>query len=270
MDNGAGDKGPGALQPVWQAEFASWPPSPAVATALHLGTAGALTATNPSANSVAFRPDPAARPTVDLPSGNPWSALPPYVWTPVTGPSGLGFASAPLHDDVTAIGPASVNVWVKSTATDTDLQATVSEVRPDGSELFVQSGALRASDRALDARASTATHPVPTYLAATARPLSRGKFTELRIPMLPFAYSFRAGSRIRVTITAPGGDRPTWVFATSPTGGAVTDTIGIGGAMPSALVLSVVPRIRPPDAQPACPSLRGQPCRSYVPAQNGG
>ena len=270
MDNGAGDKGPGALQPVWQAQFTSWPPPPAVGTALHLGPAGALTPANPPANSVAFRPDPAARPTVDLPAGNPWSALPPYVWTPVTGPSGLGFASAPLQHDLTAIGPASVNLWVKSTAADTDLQATVSEVRPDGSELFVQSGVLRASDRALDARASTATHPVPTYLAATARPLPRGKFTELRIPMLPFAYSFRAGSRIRVTIAAPGGDRPTWVFATGSTGGAVTDTVGIGGAMPSALVLSVIPRINPPDAQPACPSLRGQPCRSYVPAQNGG
>jgi predicted acyl esterase len=270
MDNGGGNKGPGALQPVWQAQFASWPPPAAVATALHLGPSGTLTAANPSTASVSFRPDPAARPPVDLPAGNPWSALPAYVWTPVTGPSGLGFQSSPLRHSLTAIGPASMNLWVKSTATDTDLQATVSEVRPDGSDLFVQSGVLRASDRALDLRTSTATHPVPTYLLATARPLPRGTFTELRIPMLPFAYAFRTGSRIRVTVTAPGGDRPTWVFATRPTGGAVTDTVGIGGAMPSALVLSVVPGIQPADAQPACPSLRGQPCRSYVPAQNGG
>jgi predicted acyl esterase len=270
MDNGGGNKGPGALQPVWQAQFASWPPPAAVATVLHLGPSGTLTAANPSTTSVAFRPDPAARPPVDLPSGDPWSALPPYVWTPVTGPSGLGFVSAPLRHNLTAIGPASVNLWVKSTAMDTDLQATVSEVRPDGSELFVQSGALRASDRALDPRTTTATHPVPTYLAATARALPRGTFTEVRIPILPFAYSFRAGSRIRMTVTAPGGDRPTWVFAVGPTRGAVTDTVGIGGTMPSALVLSVVPRIQPPDAQPACPSLRGQPCRSYVRAHNGG
>jgi predicted acyl esterase len=270
MDNGGGNKGPGALQPVWQAQFSSWPPPAAVATVLHFGPSGALTAANPSTTSVAFRPDPATRPPVDLPAGNPWSALPSYVWTPVTGPSGLGFVSAPLRHALTAIGPASVDLWVKSTATDTDLQATVSEVRPDGSELFVQSGALRASDRALDPRTTTATHPAPTYLAATARALPQGTFTEMRIPMLPFAYSFRTGSRIRVTLTAPGGDRPTWVFATRPTRGAVADTVGIGGAMASALVLSVVPRIQPPDAQPACPSLRGQPCRPYVRAQNGG
>ena len=270
MDNGSGDKGPGALQPVWQAQFASWPPPTAVATTLHLGPSGTLTPATPSATSVAFRPDPSTRPTVDLPTGNPWSALPPYVWTPVTGPSGLGFTSAPLRHPVTTIGPASVNVWVKSSAADTDLQATVSEVRPDGSELFVQSGDLRASDRALDPKASTPTHPVPTYLAATARPLPKGRYIELRIPLLPFGYSFRSGSRIRVTVTAPGGDRPVWVFDTRPTGGAVTDTVGIGGAAPSALVLSVVPGITPPDAQPACPSLRGQPCRTYVAAQNGG
>ena len=270
MDNGSGSKGSGALQPVWQAQFASWPPPAAVATTFHLGSGGTLVRSAPVASSVSFRPDPAARPATDLPTGNVWAATPPYVWTPVTGPNGLGFSSAPLTKDVTVIGPASLDVWVRSSAADTDLQATVSEVRPDGSEMFIQSGTLRASDRALDAARSTATHPVPTYLLSTAKPLAKGTFTKVRVPILPFAYSFRAGSRIRVTVTAPGGDRPAWVFDTVPTGGTVTDTVGIGGSTPSALVLSVVPGITPPDAQPACPSLRGQPCRTYVPAHNGG
>jgi hypothetical protein len=92
----------------------------------------------------------------------------------------------------------------------------------------------------------------------------------VRIPIQPFAYAFRTGSRIRVTITAPGGDRPVWQFETYATGGTVTDTIGLGRSHRSALVLSVVPGVTPPDAQPACPSLRGQPCRSYVAAANGG
>ncbi len=50
----------------------------------------------------------------------------------------------------------------------------------------------------------------------------------------------------------------------------MTDTIGIGARHPSALVLSVVKGVTPSDPQPACPSLRGQPCRTYVPAANGG
>ncbi len=277
FDNGGGSAGPGAMQPVWSEDFTSWPPPQAVATSFQLGSGGSLVPSSARGpvnggvgGTVSFRPDPSARPADDLPSGNVWSALPPYQWVPASGTDGLGFISAPLAANVVAVGPASLNVWVESTAADTDLQATISEVRPNGQELFVQTGELRASDRALNPWASTATDPVPTYLAATASPLPHGRFTEVRIPIEPFAYAFRAGSRIRVSITAPGGDRPAWQFATYPTGGSVTDTIGLGGAHPSGLVLSVVPGITPPDPQPACPSLRGQACRSYVAAANGG
>ena len=280
FDNGGGSAGPGAMQPVWSADFTSWPPPQAKASAWMLDPGGTLL-TSPApattvltspvpATTVSFMPDPYARPATDLPQGNPWSALPPYQWAPVTGAGGLGFISPPLAHDVVVVGPGSLDLWVKSSAADTDLQATVSEVRPDGKELFVQTGELRASDRALDNGSSTATRAVPTYSAATARPLPEGHFTEVRIPILPFGYAFRAGSRIRVTVTAPGGDRPTWQFVTYQTHGTVKDTIGLGGATRSALVLSVVPGITPPDPQPACPSLRGQPCRAYAAAANGG
>jgi uncharacterized protein len=277
FDNGGGSAGAGAMQPGWSEDFTSWPPPQAVPTTLRLGPSGSLAPTsgptqkNASAGgTVSFRPDPSARPVDDLATGNVWSALPPYQWVSAAGTDGLGFISAPLTADVVAVGPASLDVWVESTAADTDLQATISEVRPNGQELFVQTGELRASDRALDPSVSTATAPVPTYAASTASSLPRGRFTEVRIPIEPFAYAFRTGSQIRVSITAPGGDRPAWQFATYPTGGTVTDTIGLGGLHPSALVLSVVKGITPPDAQPACPSLRGQACRSYVAAANGG
>ena len=277
FDNGGGSAGPGAMQPAWSEDYTSWPPPQARPATFRLGVGGSLTATaggNGSSavtsGTVAFKPDPSARPADDLPSGNAWAAIPPYRWDPATGADGVGFISTPLTGDVVAVGPASLDLWVKSTAADTDLQATVSEVRPNGQELFIQTGQLRASDRALDRSASTATDPVPSYTKATASPLPSGRFTEVRIPIGPFAYAFRTGSRIRVSITAPGGDRPAWQFATYPTGGSVTDTVGLGGAHPSALVLSVVKGITPPDAQPACPSLRGQPCRSYVAAANGG
>ncbi len=271
FDNGGADAGPGAMQPAWSRDFEAWPVPGAVATTLRFGPGGALGRGRPAASQVAFRPDPSARPATDLPTGNVWSALPPYQWAPVSGSDGLGFVSAPLAHDVAAVGPASVDLWLKSTASDTDLQATISEVRPDGQEMFVNTGVLRASDRALDRRLSTPTHPVPTYAASAARPLPSGRFSEVRIPVNPFAYVFRAGSRIRVTITAPGGDRPVWAFGTTyQTHGQVVDTVSLGGRSASGLVLSVVRGLRPPDPQPACPSLRGQPCRSYVPAGNGG
>jgi predicted acyl esterase len=277
MDNGGSAADPGAMQPLWEIDLPAWPPPDAVDTTFWLGPQGELSATPPPPSTVAFYPNPATRPRSDLPPSNttglstsPWAALPGYDWAPVTGPSGLGFISAPLTHDLMVAGFASLDLEVMSSASDTDLQATISEVRPDGKEMFVQSGDLRASFRKLDPQLSTATEPVPTYLPSDVESMPAGQFVEVRIPILPFAYAFRAGSRIRITITAPGGDRPVWAFATPATNGKVKDTIQIGGPSASSLVLSVLPGVVPPDPQPPCPSLRGEPCRTYVPAQNGG
>lgn len=269
--NGGGNLGPGALQPVWERDFSSWPPPAARPTMFYLGERGALASAAPAAGTVSYRPNPAARPATDLASSaNPWVAVPPYDWTPVTGRAGLGFISSPLANDMVLVGPASLNLMLRSSAVDTDLQVTVSDVRPDGSEMYVTSGFLRASDRALNRSASTVLQPVPTFLASTAKPLPRGTFTEVRVPVDPIAHAFRAGSRLRITITAPGGDRPVWAFSTFQTNGAVVNTVSLGGTRPSTLVLPVVPGIQPPPGRPACPSLRGEPCRHYVPAGNGG
>ena len=48
-----------------------------------------------------------------------------------------------------SIGGGAVHLWVRSSTPDVDLQATISEVRPDGNETFVQNGWLRASERKL-------------------------------------------------------------------------------------------------------------------------
>lgn len=270
MDNGASTTTPGSLGPLWETGFSAWPPPAAVATAYYLGGSGALSTTTPADGStVSFTPDPGARPRNSLPTGSAWDALPKYDWAPVTGGTGLGFVSPPLDKDLTVVGPASLDLSLQSTATDTDLQVTVSEVRADGQEMYVQSGFLRASARALDKQRSTDLQPVPTYLAADRQPLPAGAFTDVRIPIFPIGHAFRAGSKIRITITAPGGDRPAWEFDTPSTGGKVTDTLSLGGVQASKLVLPVVDVV-PTDPPPACPSLRGQPCRMYAAAGNGG
>lgn len=269
--NGAGSAGPGALQPVWAEGFSSWPPVSVVPTTYFLGRHGRLQTARPARGRASFRPNPAARPATDLPAGaNAWAAEPPYDWTPVVGGEGIGFLSPPLRHDLVLAGPASLDLQVRSTAADTDLQATVSDVMTNGEEMYITSGFLRASDRVLDTRSSTALAPVPTYLASEARPIPPGAFVKMRIPIDPVVHVFRAGSRIRVIVSAPGGDRPLWVFATYQTGGKVLDTVALGGVHPSTLVLPVVRGVHPPAYQTACPSLRGEPCRTYVPAGNGG
>ncbi|HEX3979711.1 MAG TPA: hypothetical protein VHW93_00715, partial [Acidimicrobiales bacterium] len=75
FDNGAGDAGTGAMQPVWSQDYTSWPPPQARATTFDLGTGGSLGGRQSAAGAVSFEPDPTARPADDLPSGNVWAAL---------------------------------------------------------------------------------------------------------------------------------------------------------------------------------------------------
>ena len=105
---------------------------------------------------------------------------------------------------------------------------------------------------------------MPTYLASDRRDLPPRHFTLVRIPIDPIAHTFRAGTRLRIVISAPGGDRPSWTFQTPATHGAVLDTVAVGGAGGSSLVVNEVAGIAPKAALPACGALRGEPCRPYA------
>jgi predicted acyl esterase len=175
------------------------------------------------------------------------------------------FRSAPLTETLTMVGSGSADLWVASSTGDTDLEVTLTELRPDGTEVLVQSGWLRASHRALDEDASTDLRPVQTHLEADAAPLPDSAdggpdaFELARVEIFPFAHVFRAGSQIRLMVDAPGGNRAVWEFDTISNGEQVQ--IGVGPSTPSRLVLPVIPDIEPPAAYPPCDSLRGQPCR---------
>jgi predicted acyl esterase len=273
MDNGAGPQGAGSIGATWELGFSSWPPREAKATRYYLGPGGALGSKPAKASTAAYTADPKARPRQTL-AGNgaedAWKAQPPYNWAPVAAGKGVGFVSTALTKDVVIAGPSSLDVYLKSSRPDTDLQVTLSEVRPDGAETYVQNGWLRASHRKLSARLSTALDPFPTHLKRDGAPLRRGRFELVRVPIFPVAHAFRAGSRIRVTIQAPGGDRPRWAFATLDNGGA-RNTVALGGARASSLVLPVIAGATAKGTPlPGATALRGEPSRAYAPATNGG
>jgi hypothetical protein len=79
---------------------------------------------------------------------------------------------------------------------------------------------------------------------------------------------YRAGSSIRVRISAPNGDQPIWSFSETVPPGQANVEIGYGGDMPSRLELPLVPGASAPTGLPPCPGLRGEPCRAYQPFQN--
>ena len=270
FDNGNSSAGPGKPQSAYSVGFTQFPPTSAVARTFFLGSAGQLLSTAPTSSSVSFNPDPSLRPatTGDLPGFSAWAAQPNYDWTTVTGNSALGFITAPLASNVTVVGNASLNLWLSSSASNTDLQVTVSEVRPGGQEFYITSGFLRASyATTINSGRSTIFQPMYNYDAAHTHLLTpNGPAVEIRVPIDPIAYTFRAGSRIRITIEAPGGDRPTWAFSSTFAAGA-TDTILLHQ---SSLVVATVAGVAATDTQPACGTNRGEPCRPYVATANGG
>ncbi len=63
-------------------------------------------------------------------------------------------------------------------------------------------------------------------------------------------------------LTAPGGDRIAWAFDTLA--GTPTNEVARSAGRPSSVALPVVPGVSVPTGLPACPGLRGQPCRTYA------
>ena len=269
FEEGAADGQPsGSPLPRFVRAFDSWPVRQARPTAWYLTPGGRLRSTpsdQPPATAKVrgYTADPDALPatTYTGSSSGIWQAHPDYDWRQVPEGTGLGWISAPLKQDVVAIGTGSVDLWVRSSAADTDLEVTLTEVRPDGTEVYVQSGWLRASHRALDRAQSTPTSPFHRHLEDSAAPLAPGALTRLRVELFPFAQPFRAGSRLRITVDAPGNSRPLWAFDTIADGERVE--IAADSRHRSRVVLAVVPGVEVPRTAPDCASLRSQPCRTY-------
>jgi predicted acyl esterase len=117
--------------------------------------------------------------------------------------------------------------------------------------------------RKLDARKSTELAPVLSLRAADQSPLPAGTGAKLTIPLYYQGHAYRAGSRIRVTLGPPRGDQPVWAFANAvPKTGTSAVTVSAGPSHASRLVLPVVDGIAVPTPLPACPTLRGEPCRT--------
>ncbi len=255
--------GAGDPQSTYAAGFATWPPEGATTT-YYLGAGGSLTTADATASGRARRScwtRVCARPPASPRAPTPGPPSPRGTGRRCRRPTALAFQTTPFATDTTIVGPATLDLWVRSPAPVVDLQATVTEVRPSASqEEYVTSGFLRSSNQ-VDLPTSTALLTAPTYLAADAQNLSPTTYRLVRIPIDPIVHTFRAGTELRVVLSAPGGDRPSWEFATLDHG--QTATVGFGAVADSTLVVNMVHGVTPPPTLPACGTLRGEPCRTY-------
>jgi hypothetical protein len=276
FDNGAGNAShPGWPYPAFEQSFPSFPIPGTAARSWYFGGSGSLGDSPTGADGAdQFTWNAAARPPTDFTgdtgsgSGGLWTATPSYQWTQDPPGSAAAYVTQPLSQNTTVVGAGAVHAWVRSSTPNVDLQATVSEVRPDGKETFVQNGWVRANERKLDDAKSTPLEPVLSLRESDVQPMPQDQFTEVTIPLYYEGHMYRAGSRIRVRISAPNGDQPIWAFAETDPPGQTKVEIGHGPGMPSRLVLPIVPGVSTSTGLPPCPGLRGEPCRDYVPYAN--
>jgi hypothetical protein len=272
FDNGAGGPQPGHPVPGFERSWPSWPIPGTTARSWYLGPNGALADAPPAqAGADSFTWNAHAKPLTNFTgntaagSGGLWTATPPYQWAQNPPGSAVSYVTSPLSANTTVVGAGAVTAWVRSSTPNVDLQATISEVRPDGKETFVQGGWVRANERKLDAAKSTPLEPVLSLREADVSPMPANRHVQVTIPLYYQGHAYRAGSRIRVTIAAPNGDQPIWSFGETDPAGTATVSIARSVQMPSRLLLPVVPGVNVPTGLPPCPGLRGEPCRTYQP-----
>lgn len=295
FENGAGrspllDATPGNPYPTFEASFDQYPPANIVAREWYFGPDGTLTDDLPDQlGADQFTADALALPKTNYTggtgTGSLWGNAVRWQWDWQHNPEGtaLSYVSEPLAEDVVVVGAGAVYAQLRSSTPDVDLQATVSEVRADGKETFVQNGYLRASIRKLSSdennmfkRLSEVLDPILSFFESDAEAMPVGQYTDVAIPMYHQGHVYRAGSRIRLTIAAPNGAQPIWAFdetqPANPDGSPATAEVAVSWSptQPAKLVLPVVPGLAAPagSAYPACPGLRNQPCRDYVPLAN--
>jgi predicted acyl esterase len=270
FDSGAGGLSPGRPYPGYEKSFGEFPVPGTEAKTWYLAPGGSLSGSPPAGPGAdEFTWDANALPKTDFSGdtaageGGLWTALPEYHWEQSPPGSAVSYLTAPLSSNTTVIGAGAVNVWVRSSTPNVDLQATISEVRPDGKETFVQNGWVRGNERKLDAEKSTPLEPVLSLRESDVSPLPPGEFVPVTIPLYYEGHAYRAGSRIRVTIAAPNGTQPIWAFDRTEPEGTAQVAIAYGEGTPSNLLLPVVSGQSVPTGLPPCPGLRGEPCRSY-------
>ncbi|MDX6665077.1 MAG: uncharacterized protein QOG68_1283 [Solirubrobacteraceae bacterium] len=233
---------------AWQSSFATWSDMTKAIRPLklYLHTGGRLDLARPA------KPEPQDSYRYD---GLPGRNKPELFTYPTTPGNSVSYTTPVLTHDVEFLGPGSANLWVSSTASDTDLEIMISEIRPDGQESYVENGWLRLSHRKLDRRASSALRPVHTDLASDAQALVSGVPVRARVEIQPFNHVFRAGSAIRLSIDLPS-------TSLIPLAGVATNTVEHTPGMVSSIVLGELPGARAPVPLPACSALLYQPCRS--------
>jgi hypothetical protein len=136
------------------------------------------------------------------------------------------YRSEPLDAATELAGHAVVTLHMAVSEPDAALHLYLSEEEPDGTVHYVTEGVLRALHRQLSASPSNyrASWPYRGCDRAHAAPLVPGQAEDIVIVLLPTAWRFGRGSRIRLTVAGADSDH----YGQVPHGRPPVFTIGLG------------------------------------------
>ena len=183
-----------------------WPLPGTEWESLHLDPSGALTAGDPTPGTASYPVVPSLFSAVD-----PYNAsivgvndAPPFTDMTLVEPLGLSFTTEPFASPVLAVGPASVELVLSSTAPATDLWVVLSDVSPDGTARAMAAGRLRSSFPGIDRSRSlvdtegNVVQPYGTY--AQPEPTAIGAERRYHVEVWPIGNRFDAGHRLRLHV----------------------------------------------------------------------
>lgn len=154
------------------------------------------------------------------------------------------FATAPLDAPLEIAGHPVASLWLTSSEPDAAVFVYLSEIEADGTVRYVTEGVLRAIHRAEAPapRAYRTTWPWHSFARKDAEPMPIGAPQLLRFALLPVAWRFATGSRIRLSISGADADH----FVQTPHGRPPLLTLSSGGSRASMLELPTAKQERVP------------------------
>lgn len=163
----------------------------------------------------------------------------------------LTFTTPPLEQDMEVTGPIVLELYISSTATDADFIVKLADQMPQSSEdrkaglqpasVNVSKGWMRASHRQKDEQRSTKHRPFYTHTSP--QPIVPGDIYKLDIEVMPCAYVFKAGHRIRLEIANMDSPLTDAIFTHQYLYYKVgTDTIHHSAKYPSRIHLPLISR----------------------------
>lgn len=207
---------------------ATWPPQASWRT-FFFSPGGDLRATAPQADtgSVRYIFDPRRpAPTIGGQNLPPFLEAGPYDQRANQAPDLVRFTTPPLDEPLEVVGSPWVTLYASSDGPDTDWIVKLVDVYPDGREMLVCDGALRALFRSGFAEAVL---------------LQADSVYEFRVELLPTAIVFDRGHRVQLQVTSSSYPR----FAPNPntgilSGGDDTARVALNSIMCNAAYASCV------------------------------